>query len=118
MRWVETIFNARVLHRTRDAVTEEPVTMAFTAALDEAYGSRVAIETIPGHYASVREYDEASEEAGKEDSEFYSLIVLPLAEAEAFAGALRGFLGSLDVEEAEAPIGESGKAAAGEVARR
>jgi len=119
MKWVERIFNARALHQTRDAVTEEPITMAFTAALDEDYGGRVAIETVPGSYASIREFDEASDRAAeKKDSELYSLIVLPLAEAEAFAEALREFLGSLDVEDAEALRNESGKVAAEEAARR
>ncbi|MBC8223154.1 hypothetical protein H8E65_01085 [Candidatus Bathyarchaeota archaeon] len=90
-------------------MTEKPITVAFTAALDHERGSRIAIEMVPGSYATIPEFDEACErETERKDSGLYSLMVLPLAEAKAFAEALRGFLEGLEDEEM-APQGMPGE---------
>lgn len=96
MRWVEQVFSTHALHRTTDAVTEEPLTVAFTAALDHEHGDRVAIETLPGTHATIDEFDRACDRERKGQAEgLYYFIVLPLPEAIAFAEALDRFLRGL-----------------------
>ena len=96
MNWVENVFNTRALHGTTDALTEEPLTVAFTAAIDHERGDRVAIETLPGTHATVDEFDRACDRERKGQAEgLYCSMVLPLAEAMAFAEALDRFLRGL-----------------------
>ena len=101
MRWVEQVFNTHALHRTTDAGTEEPLTVAFTAALGHEHEDRVGIETLPGTHATIDEFDRACdgeiEERRKVDGLHY-FMVLPLREAYAFAEALCKFLQDLPPE--------------------
>lgn len=98
MRWVEQVFNTHALHRTTDAVTEEPLTVAFTAALDQELGGRVGIETVPGTHVTIDEFDRACDggiEERRKDDGLHYFMVLPLREAYAFAEALCKFLQDL-----------------------
>jgi len=101
MRWVEQVFNTHALHRTTDAVTEEPLTVAFTAALDQELGGRVGIESVPGTHMTVDEFDRACDSEREEQRRgegLHYFMVLPLREAYAFAEALCKFLQDLPPE--------------------
>lgn len=91
--WGEEGFNIQALHETKDAVTMEPLTVSFMAALGHEYGDRVAVMTLPGVHKTIEEFTRAYEERKHMQIERgCSFLVLPLHEAYAYVEALTGFL--------------------------
>jgi len=99
MRWFEKLLKSRLLYATKDAITEHEITISISAALDDRFGDRLAIETVPGVYKTVEEFNGAcDEELRKLTGGLYNFIVLPLEDAVGFSNVLSRFIAELGRE--------------------